>query len=251
MRFSHGRLARMECGSVRTSTDASGAGRGPTIIVEVSRHKVMAAETVRRVRVWDTFVRVAHWLLVAGFFTAYLTEDDLLTAHVWAGYLVGSVVLLRVVWGFIGPEHARFGNFAYGPAKVIRYLGGLLRGHAERYLGHSPAGGAMVLLLLLSLAGTVWSGLTVYAYDRGAGPLAAVLVGGTSVPERADSIARAVSESPVSPEGVEEFWEEAHEVFANFTLLLVALHIGGVLLASYVHRENLVRAMVTGNKPER
>jgi cytochrome b len=201
----------------------------------------VAAESVRSVRVWDAFIRVAHWLLVVGFFTAYLTEDDWLSAHVWAGYVVGSVVLLRVVWGFVGPEYARFGNFAYGPAKVIRYLGALLRGRAERYLGHSPAGGAMVLLLLVSLAGTVWSGLTVYAYDSGAGPLAPLLASESAVAEGAEPIAQVA----------EEFWEEVHEVFANFTLLLVALHIGGVLLASYVHRENLVRAMVTGNKPRR
>jgi cytochrome b len=210
----------------------------------------MAAENARTVRVWDAFIRVAHWLLVVGFFTAYLTEDDLLTAHVSAGYLVGSVVLLRVIWGFIGPEHARFGNFAYGPVKAVRYLGGLLRGHAERYLGHSPAGGAMVLLLLISLAGTVWSGLTVYAYDRGAGPLAPLLASEPAVPERAE-LARVAPESVPGPESAEEFWEEVHELFANFTLALVVLHIGGVLLASYMHRENLARAMVTGNKRER
>src|SRR5689334_21141272 len=132
----------------------------------------MAAESDRTVRVWDAFVRIAHWLIVVGFFTAYFTEDGLLTAHVWAGYLVGSVVLLRVIWGFIGPEHARFGNFAFSPIKLVRYLGGLLRGHAERYLGHSPAGGSMVLLLLISLVRTLWSGLTVYASDHSAGPLA-------------------------------------------------------------------------------
>lgn len=203
---------------------------------------------VRSVRVWDAFIRIAHWLLAVGFFTAYLTEDDLLTAHVWAGYLVGSVVLLRAVWGFIGPEYARFGNFAYGPVKVIRYLGGLLRGRAERYLGHSPAGGAMVLLLLISLAGTVWSGLTVYAYDRGAGPLAPLLASESAVLERPEPLA---SDAVPSSGDVEEFWEELHEFFANFTLALVVLHVGGVLLASYVHRENLVRAMVTGHKPER
>jgi cytochrome b len=177
--------------------------------------------------VWDAFVRVAHWLLVAGFFVAYFTEDDLLTAHVWAGYLVGAIVLLRVVWGFVGSEYARFSSFACGPVKAGGYLVGLLRRRSPRYLGHSPAGGAMVILLLICLAGTVWSGLTVYAYDQGAGPLAGLFVQG----------------------GAEEaFWEELHELLANFTLVLVGLHIAGVALASFAHRENLVRAMLSGYK---
>jgi cytochrome b len=134
----------------------------------------MTSNTPDRVKVWDGFVRIAHWLLVAGFFVAYFTEDDLLPVHVWAGYLVGLIVLLRVVWGFVGPDYARFSTFAYGPVKAVRYLFGLMRRHGERYLGHSPAGGAMVILLLICLAATVWSGLTVYAYDKGAGPLAAL-----------------------------------------------------------------------------
>ncbi len=187
----------------------------------------MAYEEPDRVKVWDQFVRVAHWLLVAGFFVAYFTEDDLLTVHVWAGYLVGTVVVLRVVWGFVGPEYARFSSFAYGPGKAARYLVDLVRSRAARYLGHSPAGGAMVILLLICIAATVWSGLTVYAYDQGAGPLARLFVQGGAE---------------------EEFWEEMHEFFANFTLLLVGLHIAGVALASFVHRENLVGAMVTGCK---
>jgi len=187
----------------------------------------MVNEAPQRVRVWDAFVRIAHWLLVAGFFVAYFTEDDLLTAHVWAGYLVGAIVVSRVAWGFVGPEHARFSSFACGPGKAARYLVGLVRRNAPRYLGHSPAGGAMVIMLLICLAATVWSGLTIYAYDQGAGPLAGLFVkGGTE----------------------EQFWEEAHELLANLTLALVALHIVGVALASFAHRENLVRAMLTGYK---
>jgi cytochrome b len=199
------------------------------------------------VKVWDAFVRLGHWLLVAGFFVAYFTEDDFLTAHVWAGYLVGVIVVLRVVWGFVGPEHARFASFAYRPVKVFRYLLGLLRGQAERYLGHSPAGGAMVVLLLISLAATVGSGLTVYAYDRGGGPLAPFLTGATAASGRSASSSSDVGTRSVG-EGNEEFWEEVHELLANFTLVLVGLHVAGVLLASYVHRENLARAMVTGYK---
>lgn len=56
-----------------------------------------------QIYVWDPFVRVFHWTLLAGFAIAYLTEDDLLTVHVWAGYLVGLLIVARILWGFIGP----------------------------------------------------------------------------------------------------------------------------------------------------
>jgi cytochrome b len=202
----------------------------------------------KQVRVWDVFVRVAHWAAVAGFFVAYFTEDELLTIHVWVGYAVGAIVILRVIWGFVGPEYARFSNFIYSPAKVIGYFGGLFRRSAVRYIGHSPAGGAMVILLLISLGATVWSGLTVYAFDQGAGPLAGVLVSGTARGDASVSAQEDGGQNEGAFEAQEEYWEELHEFFANLTLVLVILHIGGVLLASFVHRENLPWAMVTGKK---
>lgn len=183
----------------------------------------------REVRIWDPLVRCGHWVLAAAFFIAYLTEDDLLTIHVWAGYVVGIVILVRIVWGLIGTKHARFGDFLYSPRESLAYLFDMLRGRAKRYLGHSPTGAPMVFALLVSLALTTGSGLVVYAYDKHAGPLAGM-------------VAADVSES------VEDFWEETHEVLANLTLLLVALHIAGVGLASFSHKENLVRAMVIGKK---
>lgn len=187
------------------------------------------------IKVWDPLVRAGHWVLVAAFFTAYFTEDDLLSVHVWAGYIVGAVVFVRVVWGFVGTIHARFRDFLYGPRAALRYFGNLLRGSGQRYLGHSPAGGIMVVLLLLGLAAATWSGLMVYAYDQQAGPLASFVVSQDAL-------------SSGEFEALEEYWEETHEVAVNVTLLLVILHIGGVLLASFVHKENLVRAMFTGRK---
>lgn len=187
------------------------------------------------VKVWDPFVRIGHWVLVAAFFTAYFTEDEVLSVHVWAGYAAGAIVVGRIVWGFIGTEHARFRDFLYGPGTVLGYFGNLLRGRGRRYLGHSPTGGIMVILLLLGLAAVTWSGLMVYAYDQQSGPLAGFVASPDALPE-------------AQFEALEHSWEERHELFVNLTLFLVILHIAGVILASFVHKENLVRAMFTGRK---
>jgi cytochrome b len=182
----------------------------------------------REVYVWDPFVRIFHWTLVVAFTVAYLlTEKDVLKVHVWAGYVVGVLVVARVIWGFVGPEHARFSDFVYSPGASLRYVGDLILFKAERHLGHSPGGGAMVVTLLIFLAATVITGLVVYGGDQQSGPLA-----GTFTKEFGES------------------FEEVHEVIANITLALIFAHIAAVILASFVFRENLPRAMITGYKRE-
>lgn len=204
-------------------------------------------EPVREVPVWDVFVRIGHWALVAAFFVAYFTEDELLAVHTWAGYAVAAYVVVRVIWGFAGSQHARFSDFAYGPLKAVRYLADLVRAKAPRYLGHSPAGAMMVFALLFALAGTAFTGMAELAQSRGEGPLAGFV-------ERRAAAAFA-EQAPSGEEGEEgEGGEEEsallelHELFANLTLLLVVLHVGGVALASWAHKESLVKAMITGRK---
>jgi len=180
---------------------------------------------IAQIYVWDLFVRLFHWTLVVAFTVAYPTEDDLLDVHVWAGYIVGALVVGRVIWGFVGPAHARFSDFIYAPLTTLAYARDLVLFRAERHLGHSPGGGAMVLLLLVFLTATVVTGLVVYGGEQQAGPLAGMFT---------------------KPTG--ENVEELHELFANITLALVFAHIAAVVFASFVHRENLVRAMITGYK---
>ncbi|HKJ77306.1 MAG TPA: cytochrome b/b6 domain-containing protein [Gammaproteobacteria bacterium] len=188
-------------------------------------------EHTQTTRVWDLFVRTFHWVVVVGFFTAYFTEDDLMGLHIWAGYTVLSLVILRVVWGFVGSDHARFRDFLYAPGTILGYLKDFVTFRNRRYLGHNPAGGAMIVLLLVSLLATGFTGLVMFGAEGGGGVLR--------------ELAGAVG---ALGEAGEETFEELHEFFANFTLFLAVLHIIGVVVESLVHRENLARAMVTGRK---
>lgn len=180
------------------------------------------------VRVWDPVVRIFHWTLVITFFIDYFTEEDLLTVHVWAGYILVSVLLIRILWGFVGTQHARFSDFVVSPSVAYQYLKDTLYLRAKRHLGHNPAGGFMIVVMLVLLVLIGISGLLLYGADKHAGPLAALFVGG----------------------GKE--WEEPleiiHEFLANFMLVMVIIHIAGVVVESKIHNENLARAMVNGLK---
>jgi cytochrome b len=127
------------------------------------------------------------------------------------------------------------------------YAREMLGGKPRHYLGHNPLGGVMILALLASLLATGVTGLALQGAEDGTGPFAALpAVSALAAPSL---ISNAVADDDGDEgEGSEELWEELHEFFANLTLLLVALHIGGVIVGSLVHRENLVRAMFTGRK---
>ena len=210
----------------------------------------MTMITSSEISVWDPVVRIGHWILVIGFAAAYFSGDDLLGVHVWAGYAVGVMVALRLVWGVVGSPHARFTDFVYRPAAAPRYLVDLIRFRAPRYLGHSPAGGAMVVALLIALAGTVGTGVATYAVRDHGGPLAGILAGPgviVSAPPGAHEQS-AAEEHAARRARPGHALKEVHEFFSTLTLWLVGFHLAGVLLASVVHRENLVRAIITGRK---
>ncbi len=181
-----------------------------------------------QIKVWDPLVRFFHWSLVSAFTIAYITEDDYMTIHSWAGYLILSLLVIRIIWGFIGTRYARFSNFVYSPANIISFLKDTLRFKAKRYIGHNPAGGAMVILLILSLLLTTTTGIFLLGAEDQAGPAAQFFVD--------------------SGEYWEDILEEAHEFFANFTVILVFFHVLGVLAESFIHKENLISAMLSGFK---
>ncbi|HKI60996.1 MAG TPA: cytochrome b/b6 domain-containing protein [Mariprofundaceae bacterium] len=198
------------------------------------------------IKVWDIGIRLFHWALVAFFAIAYITgEIETETLHAWAGYTIMGLLTFRIVWGLIGTRHARFSDFIYSPAEIIAYLKSLLTRHPKHYLGHNPAGGAMVVLLLLSLMSISWTGLKAYEAE-GKGPLAASSISLSIPTAQADDW----GEHEDHGNKGDEFWEEAHEASVNFMLLLIVLHLGGVAASSLLHRENLVRAMITGNKQQ-
>lgn len=173
-----------------------------------------SADGLATIKVWDIAIRLFHWSLVASFVIAWITADEWDRLHEIFGYAIGILLAFRLIWGFIGSRHARFGDFVYGPMHVLRYLRDSVYGEAKRYIGHNPAGGTMVIVLLFSLM--------------------TITITGIAMTSRA-------------------FWgvewvEDLHEFSAYLTLLLIAFHIAGVIYASFEHHENLVRSMITGFK---
>lgn len=145
--------------------------------------------------------------------------------HAYAGYLVLIVVMIRLVWGFVGPRAARFSTFLFTPAEVLRYSIDAFRGHASYYSSHNPMGAWMVFMLLLMMFTNGVLGLLLYSAGQQLGPFGA---------------------------GIPTDWEDLllllHKVLGHLTAACVALHIFGVLWAARAHHENYVAAMFTGFK---
>lgn len=169
--------------------------------------------TSGRVKVWDIGVRLFHWSLVTMVISTYIIIDPR-QIHRALGYIVVGLIAFRFVWGVAGTRHARFINFIPGPVRLIGYLRDMLHGREERYLGHNPAGSAMIIALLVTLCAV---GVTGYMMGMDA------YFGQSWV-------------------------EHAHELLVNILIVLVGCHVAGVIYSSRRHRENLVKSMITGEK---
>ena len=170
--------------------------------------------TIAKTKVWDLPVRIFHWSLAASFAGAYaLSESERLrNVHVTLGYTVLGLIAFRIFWGLVGSRYARFSSFLYGPAAALRYLRDALSGRPGQYAGHNPAGSWAVYAILLLGTATGMSGYLNF--------------------------------NDIGGEGMEEI----HGALANAWLIVVGVHVCGVVLSSIAHRENLVKAMLTGYK---
>ena len=166
-----------------------------------------------RILVWDIPTRIFHWILVLCFVVAYLTSESERWQlwHVTAGYIFGALLLFRLFWGVVGSRYARFSQFVRGPREVLAYLRSLLTRSPEHFTGHNPAG-ALAIVGILGLG------------------LLTVLTGWASFNDYGDWIG------------------ELHEGIVNLLLFIIGIHVGGVMISSVLHRENLVRAMINGHK---
>jgi cytochrome b len=165
-------------------------------------------------KVWDFWVRIGHWLLVLSIIVAWLTRHGGGDWHELPGYAALAIVVARIVWGFVGSQHARFRDFVRGPRVVLDYTRALKEKRERHFLGHNPLGGYMVIALLATILLTAVTGW-LYTTDRFWGV---------------------------------EWVGEVHDLCADLVLMLALLHVGGVLFACARERENLVAAMFHGRK---
>jgi len=159
-----------------------------------------------KIQVWDPLVRVFHWLLVACFGTAYILEDELINLHLLVGSIVLGLVLFRLVWGIVGTQHARFAEFFPSWPSIRAHLRDLAHLRSSFHHGHTPAGSAMIFLLLVCLMLLTASGVALYGLEGGGGMLAVMV---DAMPRRFDMFIR-----------------DAHAFIADFLVFLIIIHVG-------------------------
>lgn len=180
------------------------------------------------IRVWDLPTRLFHWLLVAAVIGSVVTSQIGGNAMIWhfrCGFAIATLLLFRLVWGFVGGRWSRFAAFIYSPATVLRYLRG--QGRPEHAVGHNPLGAASVFAMLAVLIAQVSTGVISDDEIAAVGPFA-----------------KFVSNATVS------LATGYHKGYGKSLLLaLVVLHLAAILYYFLAGRENLVKPMLDGDKP--
>lgn len=172
----------------------------------------------KKTTVYDWPTRIFHWLFAFLFLAAYLiveTVDDdnpLFALHMMAGLTIGFMLILRILWGFIGTTYSRFSSFKLNPIEFIRYLKDAIVTKTKRYLGHNPASSYAAIIMFICAAGLAITGV--------------MMTGGSG----------------------SDFYEETHELLANIFLITVIAHVGGIIFHHFKHRDSLWSSMFDGKK---
>lgn len=212
-------------------------------------------KNTNEVKVWDVFVRIFHWTLVGSVIFSYLSGEEFKPLHIRSGYFIASLLSARIIWGFVGTKYARFKDFLYGPRTIYDYLKSLVKGNPEHYLGHNPAGGLMIVVMLITLSIIVFTGLKMIALE-GKGPLAGTDISTLRAAyadedEDDDEMYRDDRHDKSGRDQKEQkdgLLKQVHELMTSFLILLAIVHVAGVITSSWIHKENLVMGMITGKK---
>jgi cytochrome b len=178
--------------------------------------------------VWDLPLRLFHWLLVVSMIGSWITAElgfDWMQIHMYLGYGTIGMVVFRIIWGFIGPRHARFSSFLTGPSGIWRYAKGLAAGTMIQTAGHNPLGGISVIVMLVLVGFQATTGLFATDDIVWTGPYNPAVSGATA--DRLTSL---------------------HHLNFNIILVAVALHILAIAFYFLVKKQNLTAAMFHGKK---
>ena len=190
-------------------------------VVDDSVIKLPSNPKTRQVKVWDILVRFTHWTVAAGIIANLFFTEDGSDLHVYVGYTVLGLVVVRLLWGLVGTRYARFTSFFPTPTRLKHHLSALIvRRVDEQHLGHNPLAAIMMLSLWAVIIGL---GVTGYLMET-------------------DIF------SHIQLLGNKDVLEEIHELLANSLYLLVPLHIIAAIAMSYWQRQNLIKSMITGKK---